>query len=175
MRSLYYTYYIEQEVFFLIIVILFLLWILFNGRFTADAGMLQICIVGLVATAFTGVIAYKVLHIPIKTELKFIKKIPLLALYAVVLVKEIILSNLKMVGFIFSKKNSTEPVMIQVKIPLETNFCKVILANSITLTPGTITADFSDDIFTIHCIDASLAEGIESCSFVKILERLEKQ
>ncbi len=174
MRSIYYTYYIEQEVFFLIIVILFLLWILFNGRFTADAGMLQICIVGLVVTAFTCIVAYKTLHISVKTELKYLKKLPILALYAVVLVKEIIISNIKMAGFIFSRKNSTEPVMIQVKIPLKTNFCKVILANSITLTPGTITADFCDDVFTIHCIDASLADGIESCTFVKILERLEK-
>ena len=64
--------------------------------------------------------------------------------------------------------------MIKVQIPLKTNVARVLLANSITLTPGTITAELEDDYFTIHCVDSSFAEGIENSSFVKILERLEK-
>ncbi len=156
------------------IIILFALWLIFNGRFTADYGMLQICIVGVFVAGFAYFIAYKFLDITPKKEIAFAKKIPTLILYAFVLLKEITLSNLKMVKYIADDKRKLDPVIVQVRIPLKTNFCKVILANSITLTPGTITADFEGDLFTIHCIDDSLADGIEDCSFVKILERLEK-
>ena len=156
------------------IIVLFALWLILNGRFTSDYGMLQVCVVGALAVGIAYFIAYKFLGITPKKEFAFIKKIPLLSLYALVLLKEIILANLKMVKIIAGDKSKLDPSLVQVKIPLKTNFCRVILANSITLTPGTITADFEGELFTIHCIDASLAEGIESCSFVKILERVEK-
>ena len=89
-------------------------------------------------------------------------------------IKEIIIASIRMSGVILSRKEKAAPVIMRVKIPLKSEFCKVILANSITLTPGTITADFEDDVFVIHCINESFAEGIEECSFVKILERVEK-
>ena len=156
------------------IILLYVLWLLLNGRFSADAGMLQICITGIPVCILAYIIAARFLGITPKKELEFWKKLPLLCLYTVVLVKEIIISNIRMSGVIIGKREKTEPVIIRVKIPLRTELCKVILANSITLTPGTITADFEDDIFIVHCIDASFAEGIESCAFVKILERIEK-
>lgn len=156
------------------IILLFALWLLLNGRFTADAGMLQICITGAATAAFAYFIAYRFLGITPSKELKICKKLPLMIVYVFVLIKEIIVSNLYMAKLILGKKDSFTPVIVRVKIPLKTNLCKVILANSITLTPGTITADFEGDVFTVHCIDRKLGEGLESSSFVKILERLEK-
>lgn len=50
---------------------------------------------------------------------------------------------------------------------------KVILANSITLTPGTITVSVEGDVFCVHCLDKELAEGIENSVFVQLLERME--
>ena len=50
---------------------------------------------------------------------------------------------------------------------------KVILANSITLTPGTITVSEEKGVFCVHALDKSLADGIESCSFVEILKKME--
>ena len=156
------------------LILLYLLWILLNGRFTADAGMLEICITGIPVALLAYIISARFLGITPARELKFWKKLPLLVLYVLVLVKEIIISNIRMSGIILSRKEKAEPVIIRVKIPLKSEFCKVILANSITLTPGTITADFDGDVFVIHCINASFAEGIEECSFVKILEKVEK-
>ena len=156
------------------LILLYLLWILLNGRFTADAGMLQICITGIPVALLAYIISRRFLGITPQKELKFWKKLPLLVLYVLVLVKEIIIASIRMSGVILSRKETAAPVIIRVKITLKSEFCKVILANSITLTPGTITADFEDDVFVIHCINESFAEGIEECSFVKILERVEK-
>ena len=155
------------------IILFFLLWLMFNGRFTADAGMIQICIVGVVVAAFAYFFANKALGYTLKAELRIWKKAPVLLAYFFILIKEIIIANFQMMKIVVSKKAEIHPVMIQVKIPLKTNFARVLLANSITLTPGTITAELEGDCFTIHCVDTAFAEGIESSSFVKILERLE--
>ena len=156
------------------IVMLFALWLLLNGRFTADAGMIQICVTGIVTSAFAYFIAYKALGVTPAKELKFLGKVPLMLLYLLVLIKEIIVSNLSMAAVIAGKKENNEPVIMRVKIPLKTQWARVILSNSITLTPGTITADFNDDVFVIHCIDGKFIDGIEDSRFVKILERMEK-
>ena len=75
-------------------IMLFALWLILNGRFTADAGMVQICLVGFVATALAYFIAYKFLGITPAKEWKFWKKLPVFILYVLILIKEIIKSNL---------------------------------------------------------------------------------
>ena len=56
----------------------------------------------------------------------------------------------------------------------QTGLAKVLLANSITLTPGTITVSVEDDRFCVHCLDKELAEGMEDSVFVKLLEEMEE-
>lgn len=156
------------------IILLFLLWVMLNGRFTADAGMLQIVIVGIAVAAVAYWFAHKALGYTLKTELRILKKLPVLIAYFFLLVKEIILANFQMMKIVLGKKLDIHPVMVKIKVPLKTSFARVILANSITLTPGTITAELEEDELTIHCIDTSFSEGMENSSFVKMLERLEK-
>lgn len=154
-------------------ILLFLLWLILNGRFTLDAGMLQIVITGLVLVTAVAWFSKKALGYTLRAELRFWKKLPLLVTYAVLLIKEIIKASFAMLKLIVTNK-AYEPVIIKVCPPLKNKFTRVILANSITLTPGTITADLDDCCFTVHCIDASFAQGIENGSFVKLLERIEK-
>ena len=49
------------------------------------------------------------------------------------------------------------------------------LANSITLTPGTITVSLKDDTYEVHCLDKGLSEGIEDSCFVKLLKEMEEE
>ena len=48
-----------------------------------------------------------------------------------------------------------------------------MLANSITLTPGTITVSVEGDKFLVHCLDKELAAGLEDSVFVELLEEME--
>ena len=156
------------------ILLLFVLWLVLNGRFTADAGMLQIVIVGIIVSGLAYWFAHKALGYTLKAELRMLKKAPILIAYFFLLIKEIIVANFQMIKIVTSKKAEINPVMVKIKIPLKTNFARVLLANSITLTPGTITAELEGDEFTIHCVDTAFSVGLESSSFVKMLERLEK-
>lgn len=156
------------------IILLFAFWILLNGRFTADAGMLQIIAVGVAVAGVAYWFANKALGYTIKAEIRLLKKAPILIAYFFLLIKEIIIANFQMMKIVLSKKADIHPVMVKIRVPLKTRFARVLLANSITLTPGTITAELQGDEFTIHCVDTAFSEGMESSSFVKMLERLEK-
>ncbi len=155
------------------IVCLFLFWIILNGRFTLDWGMLQVIITGILLVGAVTLFAIKFLGYKLHYEILLWKKIPLILAYILLLTKEIICSSFNMIMLIIKKK-PYNPIVVRFNPPLKNKLTRVILANSITLTPGTITADLTDDFFTVHCIDASFAENIESCSFVKLLERIEK-
>ncbi len=156
------------------IILLFLLWVMLNGRFSADAGMLQILIVGVFVAGFAYWFAHKALGYTIKSEIRILKKLPILIAYFFLLIKEIIVANFQMIKIVLNKNFQIHPVLVKIKVPLKTRFARVILANSITLTPGTITAELEGDEFIIHCVDTSFSEGMENSSFVKMLERLEK-
>jgi multicomponent Na+:H+ antiporter subunit E len=45
------------------------------------------------------------------------------------------------------------PVIVAVKTELKSDWKKLLLANSITLTPGTLTLDIKDDTLFIHAIE----------------------
>ena len=68
-----------------------------------------------------------------------------------------------------------EPALVYFRTELQSGLSKVILANSITLTPGTITVSLEDNRFCVHCLDRELAEGMESSVFVELLEKMEAE
>jgi len=51
---------------------------------------------------------------------------------------------------------------------------KTFLANAITLTPGTITVTLEGSEYVVHCLDQSLAEGMDDSVFVEMLSKLEQ-
>ncbi|MDJ0973087.1 MAG: Na+/H+ antiporter subunit E [Planctomycetota bacterium] len=54
-----------------------------------------------------------------------------------------------------------EPRMIRFKAELDSDYGRVLLANSITLTPGTVTVEVGDDnVYVVHAISPEAAQGI---------------
>ena len=94
--------------------------------------------------------------------------------YVCVLVWEIVKANFAVIKLITSSKYELEPAMVLFKVDLETKMARVILANSITLTPGTITVLLEGDEYIVHCLDKELAEGIDRSVFVDLLRRIER-
>ncbi|MBR3297296.1 MAG: Na+/H+ antiporter subunit E [Firmicutes bacterium] len=148
---------------------LFIFWIIFNGRVSADvliSGVLLSAAVFLFACRFTA-------H-SIKKEKLMYKELPHIIRYAFVLVIEIIKSTFGVLHFVIRKDCSPHPKLIKFRAPLKTKTARVMLANSITLTPGTITAGIDGDILTVHCLDGAMGDGIEDSVFVKLLQKMEE-
>jgi multicomponent Na+:H+ antiporter subunit E len=85
------------------------------------------------------------------------------ALYIPWLGWEIVKANLVMIPMILGPRSRLRPRMITVKTGLSLEVARVTLANSITMTPGTLTVDVSaDGEYLIHAIDRDSAEGVQS-------------
>ena len=76
-----------------------------------------------------------------------------LSVYVLVLTKQLILSNLRIMKRVLSKDMKLSPAIVGVKTELESDWKKLLLANSVTLTPGTLTLDVKDDTLYIHVIE----------------------
>ena len=150
------------------LLLFFLAWIIFNGRVTVE-----IVLFGVVIAVVIFAFICRFLDYSISKELKFYKKAPLFCKYVWLLVKEIIKANISVCRMILTRKEIMEPVIVKVHTNLRTEIARVILANSITLTPGTITVSVTERELLVHCLDKSLAEGMEDSVFVKLLEKME--
>ena len=146
-----------------------LIWVILNGRVT-----LEIMLFGLVIATLMFLFICKFMDYSIKKELLLCRKFFLLFGYIIVLLVEILKSNFAVVKMIFYVKYQVEPVLVSFHSPLKTNFANFILANSITLTPGTITVSAENGDFVVHCLDKELAVGMDDSVFVHLLERIEK-
>ena len=81
--------------------------------------------------------------------------------------------NAAVIRLILSPTLEVEPELHTFRTRLKTDAARVALANSITLTPGTITCSLEDDVFCVHALDTSLGDGIENSDFEKRLLELE--
>jgi len=148
-------------------ILLFLLWLILNGRIT-----LEILIFGFGISALIYLFMCKFMRFSIKKDLRLMRNVGYGIAYFFVLLKEIFISNFKVMAIILFKRIPITPAITEVRVDLEDKVSKVILANSITLTPGTITVKIEGNVFTVHCLSAELIEGIEDSQFVKILKKM---
>ena len=152
------------------LLLFFLVWIIFNGNIT-----LEIVLFGIVIAAVIFAFMCKFMNYSFKKERLFYKKFGAFCRYVFLLVKEIIKANVAVCKLIVTRKALPEPVIVRVHTNLKTDTAKVLLANSITLTPGTITVSLSGQELIVHCLDKTMAEGMEDSDFVKLLEEMERE
>lgn len=151
------------------LLLFFLVWVVFNGRLT-----LEIALFGAAVAAAMFCFVCKFMDYSMKKELRFYRLIPAFAQYLYYLVKEIIAANLAVSQMILTRKERMEPVIVHVHTELKSETARMILANSITLTPGTITVSLTDDDLLVHCLDKSLSGGMEDSVFTRLLKRMEE-
>lgn len=151
------------------LLLFFLVWVIFNGAITAE-----ILIFGLVVAFLMFGFVCRFMDYSWRKEILLIKRSGYFYLYLVNLLIEIVKANVSVCHFVLYGTDQIEPVMVSFHTTLQSRLARVILANSITLTPGTITVSLHGDEIIVHCLDRSLAEGMEDSSFVKMLEHMER-
>ncbi len=92
--------------------------------------------------------------------------------YLVFFIWECIKANFDVAYRVLHPAMPIKPGIVKVKTTLKTDFAKMMLANSITMTPGTITVDVIDDNFYVHWIYVSSADPSEYTG--KITGKFEK-
>ncbi len=145
--------------------LLFLLWIVLNGKLNLEIILTGLAGAGLIYLFLTKVMGYRV-----EIEKKILLNVPWAFLYIGNLIKEIALASLSVMEVSFNRAVKPDPVIVEFHSGLPRNIQNVFLANSITLTPGTITVFQEGDFFVIHCLRREYAQGIENSSFIRLLQ-----
>lgn len=102
-----------------------------------------------------------------------IRKLPLYVLYLLLLLKEIVLANISVAGIVLSPRMNISPCIVRLKTQLKSSLHRVILANSITLTPGTLTVQLTGDELVVHCLVKECLSGVVHSKFEKLLLKIE--
>jgi multicomponent Na+:H+ antiporter subunit E len=143
--------------FFLTFVIMFVFWLLLSGKFYPLFLFMGVISSLLVAYAyhhfFLGNTSQVGLRLAWRRLWRFFFYLPWL-LY------QILLANIHIAYLILHPRMPIDPVLIKFKSKLDQNLAYVIFANSITLTPGTITVECQDGEYLIHALDRFSAEGL---------------
>lgn len=148
---------------------LFCLWLVLNGRITLEIILLGMAVTALMALVLRGLFEYTP-----KSELLLWRLLPHLVIYLFILIKEIIKANISVLWAVLNPKRPLKQALVVFDVGLKHRFTRYLLANSITLTPGTITVREQDGRYTVHCLSREMIDGIESGPFVRALERMER-
>ncbi len=108
------------------------------------------------------------------SQFNFLEHVHQLATYWPWLLLEIAKSNIDVAKIILSRKMNIDPVMIRLKAGQVTEMAQVIYANSITLTPGTITVDIDDGELLVHALTQSGADGLAEGEMDRRITALEQ-
>lgn len=147
---------------------LFGFWVLLNGKWTLEIG-----IVGAVVCAALYAFMCAYMDYSPKKEWKVWHRLPRIIGYGVYLVGEVYKSAWDTIRLIWNPEKEVQPRLVSFRTRLKTDPGKVVLANSITMTPGTITVDVQGDVFLVHCLDDSFDMGQEGFDMESRVMRLE--
>ncbi len=141
--------------FLITFILMFATWVILSGNFSALLLSLGVISSLLVAWFFHDLLFPSVTADHLRIFIKFSVYIPWLTW-------EIVKANFHLLYLVFHPrmKDLIDPHITNVKTDLESDLAITTLANSITLTPGTITVTTgSDGVFRVHAIDRPSAKG----------------
>jgi len=147
------------------------LWIIFNANLT-----LELALIGLIVAGVLFAFVCKFMDYSIKKELSAYKHIGLFLTYVAHLVVDVVKANFATMKLILTQKEEVEPVIASFQSDLKTPLGQTMLANAITLTPGTITVDVTKEgTYRVHCLDKEFADGLQNSVYEALGQKLEQE
>jgi len=147
-------------------VVLYVLWLLLSGHYEP-----LLLVLGAVSCVFVAWIAYRMdvadreghpIHLTWRS-----------LVYWPWLFWEIVKANLEVARLILAPRLAISPTVIKVKASQPDELGHVIYANSITLTPGTVSIDVRDATIEVHAITREMAEGLQTGEMDRRVTRME--
>jgi multicomponent Na+:H+ antiporter subunit E len=142
---------------FVLFATLFLFWLLLNGSLAAD-------------TLLVGAVASLAIAVLFRDGFSFFTEIrpSPAALVAGVgyfgyFFRELVRSNFRLAGIVVSPRLPINPGIVKVRTRLKSRMGRLMLANSITLTPGTLTVELDGEWLYVHWVDIA-SEDIDAAT-----------
>ena len=148
-------------------VVLLALWLVFAGSVTVTNLILGVLVAGLITLLCTRYMGYDTRRFYGKFS-----KADEIAVYLAYLLKEIVKENFDVLRFIY-RRGQPKPMLVRFHGKVQSEPLRVLVANSITLTPGTITLECDEQTTVVHCLDQSMGEGLEGSEMEKQIGKIE--
>ncbi|MFL2771576.1 MAG: Na+/H+ antiporter subunit E [Rhodospirillaceae bacterium] len=136
------------------VMVLFVFWLTLSGIYTPFLLIAGVCSVVLIALLVAKMEVVDKEGHPIHLALSAMTYWPWL-------IWQIIISAIRVSRIILNPRLPISPTMTRVKMSQETDVARVTYANSITLTPGTISVDIEGDDIIVHAITRDNAIDLE--------------
>jgi multicomponent Na+:H+ antiporter subunit E len=147
---------------------LLLFWLMLMGRLTAD-----VLVVGALASLTIALLYPNGLSF--FTELRATPEAFVAGLrYFGYFFKELVKSNLRLTAIVLSPSLPVKPGIVKVRTRLKTRMGRLMLANSITLTPGTITVEVEPGRLLVHALTREGAAGLAGSEMDRRCAELER-
>lgn len=140
--------------------VLFAFWMVLSGRTET-----KFVIYGILTAVVTTWVTYPLLLVPNKDGSKkyyvFGFSIPKMIMYFFWLMWQLVLANIDVLLATTGQELNIDPKVVRFRFKADNPMASVILANSITLTPGTVTMNVTDDgVYEIHALTVGAAAGV---------------
>lgn len=140
--------------------VLFAFWIVLSGRTET-----KFVVYGILTAVVTTWVTYPLLLVPNKDGSKkyyvFGFSIPKMIMYFFWLMWQLVLANIDVLLATTGQELNIDPKVVRFRFRADNPMASVILANSITLTPGTVTMNVTDDgVYEIHALTVGAAAGV---------------
>ena len=137
----------------LLAISLAVLWLLLSGHLEA-----LILVFGALSIAFVVWLSHR-MNIIDRESYPF-GLVPRLSGYWLWLLKEIVKSSIDVTRRVFGPSSSVRPVVFDAPMKLESDLGRVIYANSITLTPGTVSMNVTAEAIRVHALHPDIARDL---------------
>lgn len=153
--------------FVLTALIMFAFWIFLSGKFS-----FILLLSGVISSLLVSYMSNDLLIGNGDIKLGFIRTIRFIR-FLPWLLWQIVLANIDLALRTLHPKMPINPILINIKNNLKTDLGMVILANSITLTPGTVTIDVNENEFLVHVISEKAAQSLISGEMQARVKKIE--
>jgi multicomponent Na+:H+ antiporter subunit E len=145
---------------------LLVIWVIANNSLSLDIVLTGAVLAALLALAFA----------PFSAAYECIRWSPRVllnaALFFAVFIEELVRANLNVLRLVLSPRIDIKPGIVEIQTTLKSPIGRLVLANAITLTPGTLVVDIRGDTLFIHWINVSAQDPVSATR--KIAGRFEK-
>ena len=144
-------------------IFLFAFWLLLSGHF--EPLLLGLGVASVALTIFLmkrmNVIDHESYPLHISSRLPA---------FLVFIVREIVSANIDVIKLIMTPSNkSISPQLVEILLPQKTDLGRAIYANAITLTPGTVSVELTEEKVTVHALTKEAADDLSAGNMAKAI------
>lgn len=133
---------------------LLILWLVANDTLEIHSVVAGVVITATIAFAFAKFSrVYSVVRWSPKAIFYFL-------MYFAVFIEELVKANINVMGLVFRRRIDIKPGIVEIKTELKSPMGRLALANSITLTPGTLVVDMRGDSLFIHWVNVTATDPV---------------